>query len=252
MPETPNHLPNSKEQNHGSMIFLFCILRLLSGRLSHMLHVCHHSFTKCVSIGLLLFHLSQLWSHLVVDNILWNRDEEIIMYNIDWIIWVLFYFGISCLSCCRLKLDIQRFCALKCVNASVRRCILVDALCCSALMSGFCIQQIIYQHIVIVYFHWVWFNTGSHSTIKPPRAKVAAQLLVKRQEEEILLVSAPDDELKSRRDEQAWRLPPKPQSEPEAGQPFICISMRNLITAQHSEATAQYEATRGLCFQIWK
>lgn len=61
---------------------------------------------------------------------------------------------------------------------------------------------------------------------------------------EILLVSAPDDELKSwRKNKQPRRLPPKPRSEPEAGWPFICISMRNLITAQHSEATAQCDAT---------
>lgn len=46
-----------------------------------------------------------------------------------------------------------------------------------------------------------------------------------------------------RENKQPWRLPPKPRSELEAGWPFICISMRNLITAQHSEATAQWGAT---------
>ena len=59
-----------------------------------------------------------------------------------------------------------------------------------------------YQPGVIVGLHRVGFNTGSHSTIRPQRGKVAVQLLVKREEEEILLVSDADDALKSRRGEQ--------------------------------------------------
>lgn len=41
------------------------------------------------------------------------------------------------------------------------------------------VSDIMCQHSVIVHFHWVWFNTGSHTTIRPLRGKVALQLLVK-------------------------------------------------------------------------
>lgn len=59
----------------------------------------------------------------------------------------------------------------------------------SALMSAICIRGVLYQHSVIVYFHWACFNTGSCGTIRLQRGEVAVQLCVKRRGDPVSLCS---------------------------------------------------------------